>query len=79
MVEVCCCWVAPPPALSWSIEEKVGLKVVPDAAPVPGPPVGGFVSLAPKELEAVVDMRGPVPPSEAAVAPPGFSFNCLLR
>ena len=57
------------PWLSWSIEENVGLKEVPE--------VGGLASFPPKELEAVVDIRGPVPPSDAA--PPGFSLSCLFK
>ena len=63
------------PWLSCSIEENVGLKPVPVT---PEGAAGGFVSLPPKELEAVVDMNGPVAPSEAAT-PPGLSFSYLFK
>ena len=45
------------PEFSCSMEEKVGLNEVPEpigAAVLP--PIGGLVSLPPKELEAVVDI-----------------------
>ena len=45
--------------------------------PPPGA-AGGLASLPPNELEAVVDIRGPVAPSEL-VAPPGLSLSCLFK
>ena len=58
------------PELSWSREEKVGLKVLTDE-------MGGLLSFPPKELEAVVDISAPVAPSD--VAPPGFSLSYLFK
>ena len=62
-----------------SIDEKLGLNAVPeDGAVVPAAPlIGGLVSFAPNELDAIVEPRAPVPPNE--VAPPGFSLSCLFK
>lgn len=41
-------------------------------------PVGGLASFPPNELEALVDISGPVAPKDEA-APPGFSFSYLFK
>ena len=59
-----------PPALSWSIEEKVGLKEELDA-PI-ALEIGGLANFPPKELDVVVSVA-PRP------GPPGFSLSCLFK
>ena len=60
------------------MEEKVGLNDVPVSGPCAPLAIGGLVSFPPNELDAVVDIRGPVAPRETPT-PPGFSFNCLFK
>jgi len=65
------------PWFSYSIEVNVGLNAVEDGPTTYEEPVaiGGLASLAPKELEAVVDIKGPVAVRDA----PGFSLSCLFK
>ena len=61
--------------MSWSIEENVGLKVVAGVAELVAVEIGGLASLFANELEAVVDIKGPVAPKDA----PGFSLSYLFK